>query len=116
MSLILLAILRCTVKEEDKIEATDSAMREVNHTLENAKSISDHKIEEGLDRTSLKNSRMIFNKPAILNHTKPLYLRTHVNRKPLDMVLADNGSTVNVIPLKTSLSLKKIEDDITSTN
>lgn len=55
---------------------------------------------------------MIFGKPAISNHPKLLYLRSHINGKLLDEVLEDNGSVVDVIPSKTLLSLGKTKDDI----
>lgn len=56
----------------------------------------------------LKDGRMVFNKPAISNHTKLLYLKTHVNDKLLGKVLVNNGSAVNVIPLKILLPLVKM--------
>lgn len=59
---------------------------------------------------------MTFNKPAISSHTKPLYLKACVNGKSLDKVLIDNGSIVNVIPLRVLLSLGKTENDIILTN
>lgn len=59
---------------------------------------------------------MVFSKHVMTNHTKPLYLRAHVNGKPLDKVLVDNSSTINVIPLRVLLSLGKTKDDIISTN
>ena len=33
-------------------------------------------------------------------HIKPLYVRAHFNGKPVSKVLADNGSPVNVMPLR----------------
>lgn len=59
---------------------------------------------------------MTFRKFVMLNHTKVIYLRYHVNGKPLDKALVDNGSIVNVIPLRILLSLGKIENDIIFTN
>lgn len=55
---------------------------------------------------------MIFNKPPTLIHTKALYLRTHVNGKPLGRVLVDNRSTMNAIHLEILLALGKNKDDI----
>lgn len=69
--------------------------------------VSDPKIDKGQDHGSLEDGRMIFNKPAISNHTKPLYLKTHVNGKSLGRVLVDNGLAVNVIPLNTLLALRR---------
>lgn len=39
-----------------------------------------------------------------------------MNGKPLDKLLVDNRSIINVIPLKTLLTLGKTKDDIISTD
>ena len=33
-------------------------------------------------------------------HIKPLYVRAHLNGRPISKVLIDNGLAVNVIPLR----------------
>lgn len=95
-------------------------MGEVSQLLECApeetNQVGDPKKEEGQVHTKLKDGRIVFNKPAISNHTKPLYLKIYINSKPLGRVLVDNGSTMNVIPLKTLLAVGKIKDDIIATD
>lgn len=60
----------------------------------------------------LENGKMVFDKTSVKNYTKPLYLKTHVNGKALGRVLVDNGLAMNAIPLKTLITLGKMEDDI----
>ena len=46
--------------------------------------------------------KTILKKPffEMTRHIKPLYVRAHLNGKPVSKVLIDNGSTENVIPLR----------------
>ena len=45
---------------------------------------------------------MILEKPTMemTRHIRPLYVRAHFNGKPMSKVLVDNGSTINVTPLR----------------
>ena len=45
---------------------------------------------------------MILEKPTVdmTRHIRPLYVRAHINGKPVSKVLMDNGSVVNVMPLR----------------
>ena len=45
---------------------------------------------------------MIPEKPTVemTKHIRPLYVRAHFNGKPVSKVLIDNGSEVNVMPLR----------------
>ena len=36
----------------------------------------------------------------MMRHIKPLYVRAHLNGRPISKVLIDNGSTLNVMPLR----------------
>ena len=36
----------------------------------------------------------------MMRHIKPLYVRAHLNSRPVSKVLIDSGSTVNVMPLR----------------
>ena len=40
-------------------------------------------------------------------HIKPLYIRAHLNGRPVSKVLIDNGSMVNVMPLRMLRALKR---------
>lgn len=83
---------------------------------EEANLVRNLKAKKDQNHVKSKEGRMVFTKPTISIHTKPLFLRTHVNDRPLGSVLVYNRSIVNVIPLKTLIDLTKIEDDIIATN
>lgn len=94
------------------VETVRKVLREVK--IEETKPVKDPKVKDGLDRAKHENGKMIFNKPAISNHTKPLFLSVHINGTLLDKVLEDNGSVVNSIPLNTLLLLVNTKEDIIS--
>ena len=58
--------------------------------------------------------KVILEKPFVemMRHIKPLYLRTHLNGRPVSKVLVDNGSTVNVMPLRMLRALRKSINDL----
>ena len=48
-------------------------------------------------------------------HIKPLYVRAHLNGKPVSKVLIDNGSAVNVMPLRILRALGMSINDLIET-
>ena len=48
-------------------------------------------------------------------HIKPLYIRAHPNGRPVSKVLIDNGSVVNVIPLRMLRALGMSINDLIET-
>ena len=48
-------------------------------------------------------------------HIRPLYVRAHFNGKPVSKVLVDNGSTINVMPLRMLRALGRSIDDMIET-
>ena len=48
-------------------------------------------------------------------YIRPLYVRAHFNGKPVSKVFVDNGSTVNVMPLRMLRALGRIIDDLIET-
>ena len=62
--------------------------------------------------------RVILEKPSLeMNkHIKPLYIKAHLNNKPFSRILVDNGSAINVIPLRLLNALGKSEEDLISTD
>ena len=60
---------------------------------------------------------MILEKPTVemTRHIRPLYLRAHFNGKQVSKVLVDNGSTVNVMPLRMLRSLERGIGDLIET-
>ena len=51
----------------------------------------------------------------ITRHIKPLYVRAHLNGRPVSKVLIDNGSTVNVMPLRIPRALGMSFNDLIET-
>ena len=59
--------------------------------------------------------KVILEKPSVemTRHIKSLYVRAHLNGKPVSKVLIDNGSTINVMPLRMLRALgMSISDQI----
>ncbi|XP_073049441.1 uncharacterized protein [Primulina eburnea] len=50
--------------------------------------------------------------PAMTKHIRPLYIKAHLNGKPVSRVLIDNGSAVNVLPVRMLKRLGKNEEDL----
>ena len=48
-------------------------------------------------------------------HIKPLYIRAHLNGRPVSKVLIDNGSTVNVMTLRMLRALGMSISDLIET-
>ena len=74
----------------------------------------------GHDGVTIKSSKecrpqkVILEKPSVemMRHIKPLYIRAHLNGKPISKVLIDNGSAVNVIPLRMLRALGRSINDL----
>ena len=60
---------------------------------------------------------MILEKPTIemTRHIRPLYVRTHFNGKLVSKVLLDNGSIVNVMPLRMLRAIGRGVGDLIET-
>ena len=48
-------------------------------------------------------------------HIKPLYVRAHLNGRPISKVPIDNGSTVNVMSLRMLRALERNISDLIET-
>jgi hypothetical protein len=61
-------------------------------------------------------SKMVFEKPSkqMTQHLKPLYIKAHMNGRPMNKVLVDNGASINILPYKILSKLAKTEEDLTS--
>ena len=57
---------------------------------------------------------MILEKPIVemTKYIRLFYVRAHFNGKPVSKVLVDNGSTVNVMPLRMLRVLGRGVDDL----
>jgi hypothetical protein len=60
-------------------------------------------------------SKMVFEKPSkqMTQHLKPIYIKAHMNGRPMNKVLVDNGAAVNILPYKMLSKLAKTEKDLT---
>ena len=61
--------------------------------------------------------KVILEKPIVemKKHIRSLYVRAHFNGKPVSKVLVDNGSVVNVMPLRMLRALGKSIGDLIET-
>jgi hypothetical protein len=59
--------------------------------------------------------KMVFENPSkqMTQHLKPLYIKAHMNGRPVNKVLVDNGAAVNILPYKMLSKLAKTEEDLT---
>jgi hypothetical protein len=64
---------------------------------------------------SFEPGTMVFEKPSkqMTQHLKPLYIKAHMNGRPVNKVLVDNGAAVNILPYKMLSKLAKTEEDLT---
>ena len=51
----------------------------------------------------------------MIRHIKPLYVRAHLNGRPVSKVLIDNESAVNVMPLRMPRALGRSINDMIET-
>ena len=51
----------------------------------------------------------------MMRHINPLYVRAHLNGRPVSKVLIDNGSVVNVMPLRMLRALGRSINDLIET-
>ena len=82
-------------------------------------------IEEEVDHSGVtiesyeecRPQKAIVKKPFVemTRHIKPLYLRDYLNGRPVSKVLIDNGSTVNVMPLRMLKALGRRINDLIET-
>ena len=68
------------------------------------------------ENESFEEGKMVFEKPSkqMTQHLKPFYIKAHMNGRPVNKVLVDNGATVNILPYKILSKLAKTEEDLTS--
>ena len=61
-----------------------------------------------------KPQKVILEKPfmEMMRHIKPLYARAHLNGRPVSKVLIDNGSAVNVMPLRMLRAMGRSINDL----
>ena len=109
VSLTLPTILKSKKTEEDLVEVErkhPTIEEDVGHggvTIESSEECRPQKVI--LEKSSVEMTR----------HIKPLYIRAHFNGNPVSNVLIDNGSTVNVMPLRMLRALRWSINDLIET-
>lgn len=58
--------------------------------------------------------KLIFYKPSrnITQHLKPLYIKVHMEGRPVNRVLIDNWVAVNILPLSMMRKILKVNNDL----
>ena len=67
------------------------------------------------ENESFETGKMMFEKPSkqMTQYLKSLYIKAHMNGRPVNQVLVDNGAAVNILPYKMLSKLAKTEEDLT---
>ena len=59
----------------------------------------------------------VFTKPEeSVNHVKPLYVRGHLDGRPISRMLVDGGAVVNVMPYSLFRKLGNVDEELVKTN
>jgi hypothetical protein len=73
--------------------------------------------EEEVAQMCLGPKEAVFEKPeASSQHLKPLYVRGHIDRKPISRMLVDGGAAVNLMPYFIFKKLGREDDELMKTN
>ena len=106
VSLTLPTIFKSKKAKEDLVEVEGK-----HHVIEENKGHSGVTIESSKERRPHK---VILEKPSMemTRHIKPVYVRAHLNGRPVSKVLIDNGSTVNVMTLRMLRALRRSISDL----
>ena len=61
---------------------------------------------------------VIFEKPADkkYRHLKPLYLKGYINGKPVNRMIVDTGTVVNLLPYTVCRKIGRTKEDLVKTN
>jgi hypothetical protein len=65
----------------------------------------------------LGSKEAVFEKPEeSIQHTKSLYVRGHIDGKPISKMLIDGGAAVNLMPYSVFKKLGRKDDEFVKTN
>jgi hypothetical protein len=74
-------------------------------------------IEEEVAQMYLGSKDAVFEKSEELSqHLKPLYIRGHIDGKPVSMMLVDGGVAINLMSYTVFKKLGREEDELVKTN
>jgi hypothetical protein len=73
--------------------------------------------EEEVAQMCLSSKEVMFEKPEESSqHLKPLYVRGHIDGKPISRMLVDDGATVNLMPYSVFKKLGREDNELMKTN
>jgi hypothetical protein len=74
-------------------------------------------MEEEVTQMCLDPKEVMFEKPEESSqHLKPLYIRGHIDRKPVSKMLVDGGTAINLMPYTIIKKLGRKDDELMKTN
>jgi hypothetical protein len=74
-------------------------------------------VEEEVAQMCLGPNEVVFEKPKESSqHLKPLYIRGHIDGKPISRMLIDGGATVNLMPYSIFKKLRRKDNELMKTN
>jgi hypothetical protein len=74
-------------------------------------------MEEEVTQMCLDPKEVMFEKPKESSqHLKPLYIRGHIDRKPVSKMLVDGGTAINLMPYTIIKKLGREDDELMKTN
>ena len=84
-------------------------------TLANEADVTEN--QQGKNKEKDNNEGVIkLERSQLVRHLKPLYIRAHINRRPISRVLIDGGAIMNVMPVGILKKLGKSQKDLKETN
>lgn len=101
-----------------KAVITDTTLMTIQGSRAKGQSVMEESGESSKGKTpslpETRASRVTFEKPPeeMTKHLRPLYIRAHIDGKPVSRVLVDNGAAVNILPLRIVRRLSKPGDRI----
>jgi hypothetical protein len=73
--------------------------------------------EEEVAQMCLDPKEAMFEKPEESSqHLKPLYIRGHINRKPISRMLVDSSAAINLMPYSVFKNLRRKDNELVKTN
>jgi hypothetical protein len=74
-------------------------------------------VEEAVAQMCFGPNEAMFEKPEELSqHSKSLYIRIHIDGKPISRMLIDGGTTVNLLSYSVFKKLRREDDELVKTN
>jgi hypothetical protein len=74
-------------------------------------------VEEEVTQMCLSPKEVVFEKPEESSqHLKPLYIRGHIDRKPISRMLVDGGTAVNLMSYSIFKKLGREDDELVKAN